>query len=81
MNFKGGKKVSENPDSVLGIIFGGSGQGEAIVANRHEHVRAVVYYDGPREILTLSKKHNNANILSLGIRFIPEKSLIAIIEF
>ncbi|XLQ19896.1 MAG: RpiB/LacA/LacB family sugar-phosphate isomerase [Candidatus Moraniibacteriota bacterium] len=54
----------------LGIILGGSGQGEAIVANRTSGIRCAVYYGGPKEIITLSKEHNNANVLSLGARFL-----------
>ena len=56
-----------------GIIMGGSGQGEAIAANRIKGVRAVVYYDGPLEIVKLSRSHNNANILSFGARFISNE--------
>lgn len=69
-----------------GIIYGGSGQGEAMVANRVAGVRCAVYY-GPAaavepidasgakasdayEILRLSRQHNDANILSLGARFL-----------
>ena len=65
----------------MGIIFGGSGQGEAMVANRYPNVRATVYYDGPREILELSKEHNNANILSIGARFVSKEYLNDIVEF
>ena len=56
-----------------GIIFGGSGQGEAIVANKIKGIRATVYYGGPIDIVRLSRKHNDANILSLGARFLKEE--------
>lgn len=72
----------------VGIIFGGSGQGEAMTANRVKGVRCAVYY-GPEpaeapvdakgrkakddlEILRLSRQHNDANMLSLGGRFLTE---------
>lgn len=57
---------------VRGIVIGGSGQGEAIVSNRYDAVRAVVYYGGPEDIIRLSRMHNDANILSLGARFLSE---------
>lgn len=64
-------KVSKDP-LAKGIILGGSGQGEAIVANKFPNVRAVVYYGGPEDIITLSREHNDSNILSLGARFVDE---------
>ena len=66
------QKVASDPNS-KGIIMGGSGQGEAIAANRIKGARAVVYYDGPLEIEKLSRTHNNANILSFGSRFITHE--------
>jgi len=63
--------VSKNPES-RGVILGGSGQGEAIVANRFSGVRAAVYYGGTTEIVKLSREHNDANVLSLGARFLGE---------
>jgi ribose 5-phosphate isomerase B len=56
----------------MGIILGGSGQGEAIVANKVVGIRSAVYYGGDLEIVRLSRQHNSANILSLGARFINE---------
>ena len=68
--FPAAKAVSENHHQCKGIIFGGSGQGEAIIANRFPNVRAAVYYGGHHEIIKLSREHNNANVLSIGSRFI-----------
>jgi len=53
-----------------GIVVGWSGQGEAIAANRFPNVRAAVFYGGPKHVLTLSRQHNDANILSLGAHFL-----------
>jgi ribose 5-phosphate isomerase B len=70
------KAVSMNAGHVLGIILGGSGQGEAIVANRFPNVRAIVYYGRggvfKDALLTvkLGRLHNDSNILSLGARMI-----------
>ena len=63
------REISEN-DDLKGIIIGGSGQGEAMVANRFEGVRAAVYCANNLDIIKLSREHNNANILSLGARFL-----------
>lgn len=55
------------------IIFGMSGQGEAMVSNRFPGIRATVYYGGNNhDIIRLSREHNNANILSIGAHFVNE---------
>ena len=73
-------KAVAQDDQSRGIILGGSGQGEAMAANRIKGIRAAVYYNGPEEIIELSRQHNNANILSLGARFMSEKEIYRIIE-
>ena len=73
------KAVAED-SKCRGIILGGSGQGEAMAANRINGVRAAVFYNGPKEIIELSRQHNNANILSLGARFMSEEEIYRIIE-
>lgn len=77
---KAAAKVSEDPENNKAIILGGTGQGEAIVANKFPGVRAVVYYGGLEEIVILSKEHNNANILSMGASFLDEFSARAMIK-
>ena len=69
-----------NDDSARGIIMGGSGQGEAMAANRIKGIRAAVYYNGPIDIVKLSRTHNNANILSLGSRFISKENAAEIVD-
>ena len=73
------KKVSENQDS-KGIIFGKSGQGEAVVANKVKGVRAVVFYGNNEEIIKLSREHNDANILSIGAGFVNENEAKKAVE-
>ncbi|HBT81408.1 ribose-5-phosphate isomerase [Candidatus Giovannonibacteria bacterium RIFCSPHIGHO2_01_FULL_48_47] len=66
------EEVAKEPE-LRGIVLGGSGQGEAIVANRIKGIRAAVYCGGSMKIVKLSREHNDANILSLGARFISEE--------
>lgn len=92
---KAAAKVSENPDS-FGIVLGGSGQGEAIVANKFKNVRCALFYgpmippvatditgktsDDPYEMLRLTREHNNANMLSLGVRFLTEQDAMRAVK-
>lgn len=77
---KAAEKVSQDPDNSRAIILGGSGQGEAMVANRYKGVRAAVYYGGSEEIVKLSREHNDANVLSLGTFFVDEETAMKAIK-
>ena len=68
------KKVAK--DQSKGIIFGASGQGEAIVANKVKGIRAALYYGKDIKIVRLSRTHNNTNILSLGAKFLTKEEAI-----
>jgi ribose 5-phosphate isomerase B len=57
--------IAKDLDS-RGIVIGGSGQGEAIVANKVKNIRAAVVYD--EYSARMSREHNDANIVSLGTR-------------
>ena len=64
------EKVAGDLENSCGIILGGSGQGEAIAANKVNGIRSIVFYGGDFKIIELARTHNNANILSLGARFL-----------
>lgn len=74
------QEVAKNPEIHKGIVIGGSGQGEAIAANKVKGVRAALYYGGNKDIITLSREHNNANVLSLGARFLTEAEAIEVVQ-
>lgn len=62
----------------LGMVFGGSGQGEQIVANKVKGVRAALCYNevGAR----LARAHNDANVLALGARLLGEELALSIVD-
>lgn len=81
------REVSKDPDNSRGIVLGATGQGEAMAANKFPHVRAVVYYgEAPRvvddeaNIITRSREHNNANIISLAARYLTEDMAIKAVD-
>lgn len=92
---KAAQKVSADPEG-FGIVFGGSGQGEAIVANKFKNIRCALFYtpaiatqaiditgntsDDPYEMLRLTREHNNSNMLSLAIRFLTMAQIMEAIR-
>jgi ribose 5-phosphate isomerase B len=89
---KAAEAVGKDPQNTRGIIFGGSGQGEAMVANKINGVRCALFYtpaiptqavnaegdasSDPFEILKLTREHNGANVLSIGVRFVKEEDVM-----
>jgi ribose 5-phosphate isomerase B len=61
-----------------GIVFGGSGNGEAMAANKVRGVRCALCWN--EEVARLSRQHNDANLLSLGERVIPEETALAVVR-
>jgi ribose 5-phosphate isomerase B len=61
-----------------GIVFGGSGNGEAMAANKVHGVRCALCWN--EEVAALSRKHNDANVLSIGQRTIPEELALQIVR-
>ena len=81
------EEVSKAPNNVKGIILGGTGEGEAIAANRFPNVRAAVFYgnakpvvDDESNIIVRSRQHNDYNILSLGARYFTEESIMDVVN-
>lgn len=61
-----------------GIVLGGSGNGEAIVANKVRGIRCAVCWS--EESARLAKEHNNANMISIGQRVTPVETAIRIVD-
>lgn len=62
----------------LGIVIGGSGNGEQIAANKVDGVRAALVWS--EEIARLAREHNDANVISIGARMHPESDVLAFVE-
>ncbi len=61
-----------------GVVFGGSGNGEAMVANKVKGVRCALCWN--EESASLSRQHNDANVLSMGERMIPLELALRIVR-
>ena len=65
-------------DCERGVVLGGSGNGEAIVANRVRGVRCALCWN--LESAKLGRQHNNANVLSIGQRMVSLETALAIVR-
>ncbi len=72
-----GEAVVADPGS-LGIVLGGSGNGEQIAANKVKGVRAALVWN--EDTARLAREHNNANVISVGARQHSEEELIELID-
>jgi ribose 5-phosphate isomerase B len=93
--FKAAESVAGG-ESEKGIILGGSGQGEAMAANRLKGIRCAVFYgpavvgriidangrvsSSPYEIVRLSRQHNDANMISIAARFVSLMDMRQVVE-
>jgi len=73
------EEISKDPSS-RGIVLGGSGEGESMATDRFPNVRTAVWYGGNKEPLILSRKDNDANILSIGARFVTEEEVLEAVK-
>src|SRR6476469_5003429 len=61
-----------------GIVLGGSGNGEAIVANRVKGIRCALCWNA--ESARLGRQHNDANVISIGERMVSREDAVAIVD-
>ncbi len=71
-------EMVENDKDILGILICGSGNGINMTANKHQGIRSALCWN--KEIASLARQHNNANIVALPARFISEKEAYEIID-
>lgn len=68
----------ESGEFELGVVICGSGNGVAITANKHQGIRAALCWN--EELASLSRQHNNANVLALPARFISYEQAERMVE-
>jgi ribose 5-phosphate isomerase B len=68
----------EQGRAYLGIILCGSGNGVAMTANKHQGIRAALAWNN--EIASLARQHNDANILAIPARFVPEAVALSMVQ-
>tara|TARA_Y100000310_G_C20634130_1_gene790275 strand:- start:1073 stop:1528 length:456 start_codon:yes stop_codon:yes gene_type:complete len=77
--FKMAQRVAKDKGS-FGIVFAGSGIGEAIASNKVKGVRAICYYGKERRIVRTSRQDNDTNVLCIGARFLSESESLSTVK-
>lgn len=68
----------ESGKAVLGIILCGSGNGAQMTANKHQGIRAALCWN--KELVELTRQHNNANILTIPARFVSLQQALSFVD-
>ncbi|MCO6475454.1 MAG: ribose 5-phosphate isomerase B [Phaeodactylibacter sp.] len=68
----------ESGKTPMGVVMCGSGNGIAMTVNKHPGVRAAICWN--EELARLARQHNDANILSIPVRFVSEETALAMVE-
>lgn len=71
------KHVKEN-EGALGIVICGSGNGINMTVNKHQEIRSALCWT--KEIASLARQHNNANIIALPARFISKELAVEMVS-
>lgn len=68
----------ETGKASLGILLCGSGNGVAMTANKHQHIRAALCWK--KQLAELARQHNNANVVCIPVRFVSKKLALGIVS-
>ncbi len=68
----------EQGEAELGVLICGSGNGVAITANKHQHIRAAICWN--EELASLARRHNDANIIALPARYITLEMALRLVD-
>ncbi|TMM30384.1 ribose 5-phosphate isomerase B [Polaribacter aestuariivivens] len=68
----------ESGKAALGVILCGSGNGAQMTANKHQGIRAALCWN--KELVELTRQHNNANILTIPARFVSLQQAIGFVD-
>lgn len=71
-------RAIEAGDAKLGIVFCGSGNGVAMTANKHAHIRAAIAWKP--ELAALARQHNDANVLAIPARFVTVEMALEMVK-